>query len=225
MSTRAASVLPRSLDPLAQESLPGFILRLAHRLGHTPARIAALTALDQSSAFPTMVPYHLLIRLSDEARASFAAATRLTLAEVADLTLNTLGDRYLLPDTYVDRLAHSRVDSDPWLSAPATRYCPLCLAGDGSAIQNAHGGPWRKTWYLSVVFACTHHRVLLAERCPSCQHPVHWSRKESRCRFCDTWDIVVRCDGVQQRVGAGVSGCGSGDCVAGGCVHGSGVRV
>ncbi|WP_246655210.1 IS256 family transposase, partial [Nonomuraea guangzhouensis] len=43
----------------------------------------------------------------------------------------------------------------------------------------------------------------------------HWSRQESRCRFCDTWDVVVRCDGVQERVGAGVSGCGSGDGVAG----------
>ena len=33
------SPLPRSLDPLADESLPGYMLRLAHRLGLTPIRI------------------------------------------------------------------------------------------------------------------------------------------------------------------------------------------
>ena len=37
--------LPRSLDPLPDESLIGFMLRLSHRLDLPPARIATLTGL------------------------------------------------------------------------------------------------------------------------------------------------------------------------------------
>ena len=48
--TRAEAVatlspLPRSLDPLPDESLPGYLLRLAHRLGLAPARVMQLTGL------------------------------------------------------------------------------------------------------------------------------------------------------------------------------------
>ena len=42
------SPLPRSLDPLPAESLPGYLLRLAHRLGLAPARIMQLTGLTAS---------------------------------------------------------------------------------------------------------------------------------------------------------------------------------
>lgn len=37
------SPLPRSLDPLPDEALPGYVLRLAHRLGLSPARVLRLT--------------------------------------------------------------------------------------------------------------------------------------------------------------------------------------
>ena len=40
------SPLPRSLDPLPEESLPGYLLRLAHRLGLAPVRILQLTGLS-----------------------------------------------------------------------------------------------------------------------------------------------------------------------------------
>ena len=42
------SPLPRSLDPLPDESLPGDLLRLEHRLGLAPARIMQLTGLTGS---------------------------------------------------------------------------------------------------------------------------------------------------------------------------------
>lgn len=35
--------LPRSLDPLPDESIIGFVLRLAHRLEIPPARVVELT--------------------------------------------------------------------------------------------------------------------------------------------------------------------------------------
>ena len=42
--------LPRSLDPLPEEALPGYLLRLAHRLGLTPARSQAAAKPGNASA-------------------------------------------------------------------------------------------------------------------------------------------------------------------------------
>jgi hypothetical protein len=62
-----------------------------------------------------------------------------------------------------------RLPMDKWaLFAPATRYCPECLAGDGSAVQESFGSPWLKAWHLPVVFACPAHQRLLEHRCPGC---------------------------------------------------------
>ncbi|MFI5986956.1 TniQ family protein, partial [Streptomyces sp. NPDC051555] len=54
-----------------------------------------------------------------------------------------------------------------------TRYCPQCLAGDGSAIQQRHGGPWKTEWRLAVSFVCRDHRAFLRHLCPSCRRPAH----------------------------------------------------
>ncbi|MFD0567940.1 TniQ family protein [Kitasatospora saccharophila] len=58
-----------------------------------------------------------------------------------------------------------------WVLPTSTRYCPQCLAGDGSDIQRQHGGPWKLQWRLSVVFACLEHNRLLADVCPGCRFP------------------------------------------------------
>jgi hypothetical protein len=44
----ATRPLPRSLDPLPDESIIGFMLRLAHRLEITPTRLVKLTGLDNA---------------------------------------------------------------------------------------------------------------------------------------------------------------------------------
>ena len=64
-----------------------------------------------------------------------------------------------------------RALASPWVFTSATRYCPQCLAGDGSRIQQQHGGAWQKAWRLPVVFACPAHRQLLEHLCPSCRQP------------------------------------------------------
>ena len=46
------SPLPRSLDPLPDESLPGYVLRLAYRLGLAPLRILQLTGLAAAGPPP-----------------------------------------------------------------------------------------------------------------------------------------------------------------------------
>jgi hypothetical protein len=42
----------------------------------------------------------------------------------------------------------------------AVQLCPACLAGDGSPIQNLHGGPWQRAWRLPVFFLCLQHQCL-----------------------------------------------------------------
>ncbi|ONI49957.1 MULTISPECIES: TniQ family protein [unclassified Streptomyces] len=68
------------------------------------------------------------------------------------------------------------------LTAPAnwrfygttSRYCPACLADNG--------GRWQLHWRLGWTFACTHHQLLLLERCPRCgKHPPVLSGATTAC--------------------------------------------
>lgn len=174
--------LPRSLDPLLGESLPGYVLRLAHRLDLAPARIAVLTGLGRKTSHRSVatVPAGRMIHLDPATAASFAAATRLTAQEVAGLCLDSLRNRY--PPLDIDkqpryRHANRIMGLAGWAPTTSTRYCPECLAGDGSAIQHAHGGAWQKLWRLPPVFACVTHRRLLVHRCPDCRQPAHAQRR------------------------------------------------
>ena len=113
-----------------------------------------------------------MLHLDKAPAAAFARTTRLTAAETA----GTVHEQHVRPKSVVD----TRITADqwgprslasPWVFTSATRYCPQCLAGDGSPIQQQHGGAWQKQWRLPVVFACPAHRRLLEHLCPSCRQP------------------------------------------------------
>jgi hypothetical protein len=61
------SPLPRSLDPLPDESLPGYLLRLAHRLGLAPIRVMQLTGLTTSQDGHQPARRNLMIHLDQAA--------------------------------------------------------------------------------------------------------------------------------------------------------------
>ena len=122
----ALTPLGRSLIPLPEESLPGYLLRLSYRLALPPARIATRTGLVPASRGGADAS--LLTAIPDKSKAAFAHATRLTVGQVDALCLASLEQRYPI-------LAANRP-----IFAPETRFCPTCLAGDGSAIQEAFGG-------------------------------------------------------------------------------------
>jgi hypothetical protein len=164
--------LPRSLDPLPEEALPGYLLRLAHRLGLTPARIMQLTGLTASRDGRQPARRSSMLHLDQALAGAFASSARLTAAEVAGLCMGSMSGRYpwAAPRVTADRWGPRSLAS-PWVFTSATRYCPQCLAGDGSYIQQQHGGAWQRAWRLPVVFACPVHRRLLEHRCPSCRQP------------------------------------------------------
>lgn len=165
------SPLPRSLDPLPDESLPGYLLRLAHRLGLAPARIMQLTGLTVSRDGHQPARRSLMLHLDEAPARAFAHITRLTATETAHLCMSSVAGRYpwAAPRVTADQWG-PRSLGGPWVFTSATRYCPQCLTGDGSPIQQ-HGGAWQKAWRLPVVFTCPVHRRLLEHLCPSCRQP------------------------------------------------------
>ena len=156
--------LGRSLDPLPGESLNGFLLRLSCRLHLSPVRLARLAGIIKPSG--TSLWRRLLLDLDAD---SFAAFARLSLPEAAALTLRPWADRYP-PVARSLRTTGPRPQADDWLFAPGTRYCPCCLAGDGSPVQDELGGCWKLTWQLPVTFACPDHGIPLRQGCPQ-EHP------------------------------------------------------
>ncbi|MFE9725345.1 TniQ family protein [Streptomyces sp. NPDC005794] len=169
--------LPRSLDPLPDETLTGFILRLAHRTGTTPGEITIRTGLapHDRPGLPTRLPLGSLHHLNDEHVTTFADVTHLTPGEVTGLLLAPLGDRYgpLNPALTPRRTPARMIYDNPWVLTRSTRYCPNCLAGDGDTIQDIHGGAWQRLWRLPVVFLCLRHQRLLQHECTGCGTPVH----------------------------------------------------
>jgi hypothetical protein len=168
-----------SLDPLEGESLAGFALRLAHRLHISPQELARLTGLTEQDRLGRARAL-LSTRLTPAEIKNFAATTRLDPREVRAMTLEPLASRYPPAARSVANARAGKVYSthmDGWLFATTARYCPHCLTGDGSDIQNAHGGPWQILWRLPVVFACPAHKVFLEHLCPHCHKPVNSSNK------------------------------------------------
>lgn len=176
-----AQPLGRSLIPLPDESLPGFVLRLAHRLELPPARIAALAGLPAAGSNSSRPLAHAMLTLDPHVTARFAQVTRLNPEEVAGLCMDRYASRYpaldLTTRSPVPRVM--AISRRGWVLMHSTRYCPQCLAGDGSLIQQRHGGPWQQRWRLQVVFACTTHQRLLEHQCHRCGTPALLSRSGS----------------------------------------------
>ncbi|MFJ3795280.1 TniQ family protein [Streptomyces sp. NPDC090088] len=159
--------LARSLPPLPDESLPGFLLRLAFRLDTSPAELAVRTGLTGRPQEAAM-PMPLLIGLSAERQHTFATMIKAADAEVDAMLLDTYSDRYP-PAQPSTTGRNGQVNSKHrWLFTRSTRYCPQCLAGHDNPVERAFGGAWKKTWRLPPVFSCLDHRRFLEHTCPAC---------------------------------------------------------
>lgn len=184
-------VLARSLEPLPEESLPGYLLRLAYRLHRSPGRMAELCGIHDGRQ-RRLAADHLL-GLSDGAAAEFARVTRLTPNQVSALGLRRYAETYPALRTGRGAVAGPTARrsgsffgsikdlySDRWAVNFSSRFCSACLRGDGSPVQNAYGGSWNLRWHLPVVFACTTHQQLLAHSCPQCRRPLNQQTYQGR---------------------------------------------
>lgn len=163
--------LPRSLTPFRDESLAGFVLRLAHHNTASPGTIVRHTGL---SAHRTVILEHISIRQQyqqlPEQIAEFARTTRLSRDEVSELFMAPLGPRYgPLNEALTGRPADRMLYNNRGIFRHWSRFCPLCLAGD-SDIERAHGGNWKRLWRLPPVFTCATHRCMLRHDCTQCGH-------------------------------------------------------
>lgn len=151
--------LGRSLDPLPEESVIGYLLRLSFRLRISPLHLAKITGCvrPQDSAIGRRT-------LFDADTRQLARTARLAQAEADSLTATAWTDRYA-PIRRSRIEPGTRLILDGWLASTSIRYCPQCLAGDGSPAQQEYGGPWKKAWHLPVTFACTSHQRFLRENC------------------------------------------------------------
>ncbi|MFF5937670.1 TniQ family protein [Streptomyces sp. NPDC012508] len=156
--------LPRSLEPVAGESVISYLLRLGHRLDLSPLHLVRAAGWSNHD-----VPGSVLLDLSRPQAQAFARLTKQTAEEVSALTLTQWRDRY--PPIARPMTSPGRLRPDTWLYFGSPRFCPSCLAGDGTPTQQLHGGPWDKLWHLPVVFACVEHQTYLETDCPHCGRP------------------------------------------------------
>lgn len=168
--------LARSLAPLPEESLPGFLLRLSSRLEIPPSWLAVRCGLTEHSVHNARIPTLLLQDVPATTAQNFALATGLDLAEVSALTLRQFEPHYSpLRTAYRTPHRTTTMLSARWAMEFSPRYCPPCLRGDGSAIQQTWGGPWKLQWHLPVTFVCSQHHRLLESVCPACRRPLNTS--------------------------------------------------
>lgn len=178
--------LARSLPPLPDESLPGFLLRLAFRLDTSPAELAVRTGLADR-ADRAVLPVPLLIGLTTERRHTFARMIKATDAEVDAMLLDTYSSRY--PPAQPSPSGRNGLANQQhrWLFMHATRYCPQCLAGQDNPVEQAFGGAWKTSWRLPPVFACLTHRRFLEHECPACKSTALPTATRSTVRHFPRW--------------------------------------
>ncbi|WP_079429003.1 MULTISPECIES: TniQ family protein [Streptomyces] len=141
--------------------------------------IAVRTGLVEPTPVRNRTPVRLLRDLDEQRFDAFARATRLTHDEVQGLLTAPLGERYgplnarLLAEF---RTPTRMVHNNRWALTKATRYCPRCLSGDGTEIEQRHGGRWRRSWRMPLVFACLRHQRLLLSGYPRCGQDIYAAR-------------------------------------------------
>jgi hypothetical protein len=157
---------------------------LSHRIEQRPIDITTRIGLTQYRS--TKISIRLLLQMTLAENARFAYACQLTQQETAALGLTSYAGRY----PPLDLVSHNppaqfwqpeiwlrqtqRISGlSRWNLTAFTRYCPDCLAGDTSAVQERHGGAWRKSWRIPLIFACTTHQRLLTTTCPACHNLAH----------------------------------------------------
>ena len=137
--------VPRGDD----ESLAGWLRRLAHRYGITVTGVLAELGIDHRSQAQPDLPAMVEADPTGFARAGLDPPQQAARCSVIGASLDRL-DAHYWSDIRCRR-------SQRWTRS--SRFCPRCLAETGQ---------WAETWQHPYHLACLNHGVLLEWRCPYC---------------------------------------------------------
>ncbi|GAA4704192.1 TniQ family protein [Nocardioides conyzicola] len=149
--------LPRSNAPKSRQTLAGYVLNLAFRLGITPSDLMKRTGLA-SKGRTHVLQLTFGMRLPREVLVPFAHTTGLAEDEAIGLTMESLASLTVIP-----RISKAR-DDRQWIDLRTSRYCPACLTDDSDLAQPN----WRLDWLTPWAVACTLHGCELLDACPTC---------------------------------------------------------
>src|SRR6266542_1593281 len=173
-AARAGEQLLRTPAPQPDESLMGYILRLAEsNYYEAPKCILDLAGLKMDNL------RNGWRKLCDD-RVDFTLfkqITRLSEEEVNEMKHEIISDSdYEQCDAQWDVPINSLRFNRPMVCSDCLRENPYC----------------RKFWDLPVVTVCPQHHSLLLNMCPDCREPITWNRKSvSRCRCGCDWREAI----------------------------------
>ncbi|MBC9718853.1 TniQ family protein [Streptomyces sp. TRM66268-LWL] len=164
--------MPRSITPVAGETLASVLMRLSYRLRTTPLVLADRAGLRSSPTAPAArLATYQGVRLDEKAAQALAHVLRLDPEAVHRLTLAGQAPGYpQLHSPYLGfpRDHHIQLVHDEWIFTRFSRYCPQCLA---EAADTEAPSPWQGLWKLPITFICPTHQRYLRWRCPTCDSP------------------------------------------------------
>lgn len=144
---------PILIPPVRGEALDSWFEALGHRLTASWGDVLEATGLSTREA-ATTAPW--LITLSPERANAVHTATGIDIDQLHAMTLSYYNGSGLRIDPATGALSRAF----PWGRSRFSRYCPACL--------RETGGRWQLFWRLGWAFACTEHRCLLVDQCPTC---------------------------------------------------------
>ncbi len=148
--------LPLRIPRVPGEGLDSWLDALAVRNAAPLSQmIEALGLSDGMSRHDFAKPLWTTALTSQESE-HLAFATGVDQEQLRDMTLARWQGRAIQIDLQRRRVDRHRL----WGRSCGSRYCPACL--------KETEGRWQLSWRLAWTFACTRHRMLLADSCPSC---------------------------------------------------------
>lgn len=169
--------LPIRPDPVPEESFASYLDRIA---AHCDIRLLTVLArtgvIDQDRGAKSSLMAGYGMHLPPERLRIFSRVTRLPEEIVADMLLtkfNGLTEDFGDTSNLSGGLDVRRAARGRWAYFIGSHACPSCL--------KESGGVWKLVWKLPWSFACTRHRNLLIDSCPSCKRRLLSGRKDARC--------------------------------------------
>lgn len=169
MTTTTASrsddvrVLPFRVRPLPDEPFDSWVEALAAANRATIAEVGcALGLIEQRHGRAVSATWWMAnawaTELTDAQAGRVEQATGIPAAQFREMT------RMQFARHAIRRTRNGRISVRCAAAGTAGRFCPECLADSG--------GRWRMSWQFPFAFACTRHRRILVDACPSCgRHP------------------------------------------------------